>query len=94
MIKLIFEQEEEYIDDFVYPKKSCEVTISDEDTLNTLFFELVKLAQYAGYTITNETWDSIKEYINNWGGFMKSDSSEFIVEYDGDEEEEMPFPFN
>lgn len=86
MFKLIFEQEEDHINDFVYPEKSCEVIINDLESIHTLFFELVKLAQYAGYVVTNETWDSMKEYINHYGGFAKSDYFR-MEEYDGLEKE-------
>ena len=88
MIKLIYEQEEEHIDDVTFPKRSCEVIINDEDTVSTLFFELVQLAQYAGYTITNEVWDDIKNYINYNGGFARCDYEE-----DENELEEDGLPF-
>ena len=95
MIKLIYEQEEEYFNDITFPKRNCEVIISDEDTLSTLFFELVQLAQYAGYTPTNETWDDIKDYINNRGGFVRCDyKKEETIEEDEDgleEEDGLPF---
>lgn len=89
MIKLIYEQKEECFDDITFPKRNCEVIIGDEDTLSTLFFELVQLAQYAGYTVTNETWDDIKDYINNSGGFVRCD----YKEEDEDELEEDGLPF-
>ena len=76
MIKLIFEQDAEYIDDTSFPEKVCEVTIGEDDNLNTLFFELVQLARYAGYTITKNTWDSIKEHIDDRSGFLKIDDDE------------------
>lgn len=87
MIKLIYEQKEECFDDITFPKRNCEVIISDYDTLSTLFFELVQLAQYAGYTITNETWDDIKNYINDNGGFVRCD----YKEEETIEEDELPF---
>lgn len=94
MIKLIYEQKEEYFDDITFPKRNCEVIINDDDTVLNLFFELVQLAQYAGYAVTNKTWDDIKNYINDNGGFVRCDyEEEETIEEDEDELEEDGLPF-
>lgn len=68
MIKLILmEEREEFdfdFDDFdedskVFPEKYVEVTFSDEDTLTTIFSEIVKLLKYDGYIVTKKHWDDI-----------------------------------
>ena len=54
MIRLIFEQEAEYIDGISFPEKYMETTIDDDDTLDTLFYELLQMAKVAGYVISKE----------------------------------------
>lgn len=69
MIKLTYTQEPEFIIDESYPERNVNVTIQDDDTLYTLLFEVVELAQYAGYVITKDVWDKIGEYLGYRGAF-------------------------
>ena len=80
MIRLIFEQEAEYIDGISFPEKYMETTIDDDDTLDTLFYELLQMAKVAGYVISKENWKRIGEYIEEQNGFdvLNTESLPFL----------------
>ena len=69
MNKLEYTQKPEYIFDDMYPERHLDVTIDDEDSLFTLMFEIVQLARYASYVVTEKNWEKIGDYIAERGGF-------------------------
>lgn len=80
MIRLIFEQDREYIGDTTYPDKYLETVIDSDDTLYTLFYELVSTAKTATYVVTRDVWNDIGDYIEERGGFDELSFKNYLNE--------------
>ncbi len=60
MIKLIYEQKEEYIDDEYFPETKAELIFDDEVTSTGILINTIKLLKFAGYSLPSE------EYLNDF----------------------------
>ena len=72
MIKLIFEQEEEYIEDEYFPEKKAEIIFNDEATSTDILVNTIKLLNFAGYSLPDGKWiNDFKEELDSRGLLRK-----------------------
>ena len=68
MIKLIYEQKEEYINDEYFPETKTELIFDDETTSTDILINIIKLLNFAGYPLpSEESIDALKEELDYKG---------------------------